>query len=110
MRNRVGSERRESGTNWTLGSTGEVVYVAPEPGPERARLWFFTRKGGVSEPPFDSLNISTKVPDDPTPLPKTAPGYAMRCTGESRPGYARLLVTASSGSAGQDSPGRPTHW
>jgi polyphenol oxidase len=65
MRNRVESERRESGANWSLGSAGEVVYVAPEPGPKGARVWFFTRQGGVSEPPFDSLNISTKVPDDP---------------------------------------------
>jgi YfiH family protein len=65
MSNRVESERRESGANWMLDSAGEVVYVAPEPGPERAQVWFFTRKGGVSEPPFDSLNISTKVPDDP---------------------------------------------
>jgi YfiH family protein len=64
MRNRVESERRESGANWTLGSAGEVVYITPEPGPKEARVWFFTRKGGVSEPPFDSLNISTKVPDD----------------------------------------------
>jgi polyphenol oxidase len=65
MRNRVESERREKGANWTLGYAGEVVYVAPEPGSERARVWFFTRQGGVSEPPFDSLNISTTVPDDP---------------------------------------------
>jgi YfiH family protein len=28
-------------------------------------MWFFTRKGGVSKPPFDSLNISLKVGDDP---------------------------------------------
>ncbi len=68
MKNRVESERRESGesgANWTLGSAGDVVYVAPEPEPPGARVWFFTRLGGVSEPPFDSLNISTKVPDDP---------------------------------------------
>ena len=65
MRNRVESERRESGANWTLEFAGDVVYVTPEPEPDGARVWFFTRKGGVSEPPFDSLNISTKVPDDP---------------------------------------------
>jgi YfiH family protein len=41
------------------------VYVAPEPEPGEAQVWFFTRQGGVSEPPFDSLNISTKVGDEP---------------------------------------------
>lgn len=43
---------------------GGVVYVAPEPEPNDARIWFFTRKGGVSGPPYDSLNISTVVGDD----------------------------------------------
>jgi len=65
MKNRAEIEVRESGANWTLGSAGGVVYVAPEPEPYGARVWFFTRLGGVSESPFDSLNISTKVPDDP---------------------------------------------
>ena len=44
--------------------TGGVVYVMPDPEPTNARVWFFTRKGGVSEPPYDSLNISTLVGDD----------------------------------------------
>jgi YfiH family protein len=65
MENRVENERRESSTHWTLGSAQGVVYIAPEPEPEGARVWFFTRLGGVSEPPFDSLNISTKVGDEP---------------------------------------------
>lgn len=69
MKNRVESETRESGresgANWTLYSARGVEYVAPEPEPEGARIWFFTRRGGVSEAPFDSLNISTVVPDDP---------------------------------------------
>ncbi len=65
MKDRVESETRESGANWTLGSVQGVVYVAPEPEPEGARVWFFTRRGGVSEPPFDSLNVSTKVGDEP---------------------------------------------
>jgi polyphenol oxidase len=65
MKNRAEIEGRESGVNWTLGSAEGVTYIAPEPEPPGARLWFFTRLGGVSEPPFDSLNISTKVPDDP---------------------------------------------
>ena len=43
---------------------GGVAYVVPEPEPEGARVWFFTRKGGVSAPPYDSLNISSRVGDD----------------------------------------------
>lgn len=35
----------------------------PEPDPEEAIIWFFTRRGGVSDPPYDSLNVSTKVGD-----------------------------------------------
>ena len=42
---------------------GGAVYVAPEP--EGARVWFFTRLGGVSEAPYDSLNVSKKVGDSP---------------------------------------------
>ena len=44
---------------------GGAVYVAPDPQPEGATVSFFTRLGGVSEPPFDSLNVSRKVGDDP---------------------------------------------
>ena len=40
-----------------------AVYATPEPAPEGAKVWFFTRLGGVSEPPYDSLNVSTKVGD-----------------------------------------------
>src|SRR5829696_4617297 len=64
MENRVRTEGRESGA-WVLGSVKGVEYVAPKLEPEGARMWFFTRKGGVSKPPFDSLNISLKVCDDP---------------------------------------------
>ncbi len=53
-----------SWTERTVAEAGGVVYVAPEPEPHDARVWFFTRKGGVSEPPYDSLNISAKVGDD----------------------------------------------
>lgn len=42
---------------------GGGVYIAPVPEPDGARVWFFTRKGGVSEPPYDSLNVSVKVGD-----------------------------------------------
>jgi len=48
---------------WKLHAAADAVYVVPEPEPERAGVWFFTRLGGVSAPPFDSLNVSTKVGD-----------------------------------------------
>jgi YfiH family protein len=44
---------------------GGAVYAAPNPEPEEARIWFFTRLGGVSGPPYDSLNVSRKVGDAP---------------------------------------------
>jgi polyphenol oxidase len=44
---------------------GGAVYVAPDPEPEGAGIFFFTRLGGVSEPPYDSLNVSKKVGDAP---------------------------------------------
>ena len=43
---------------------GGAVYIAPKPAPEGAKIWFFTRRGGISEPPYDSLNVSVKVGDD----------------------------------------------
>ena len=44
---------------------GGAVYVAPDPEPEGGRIWFFTRRGGVSSEPYESLNVSKKVGDDP---------------------------------------------
>lgn len=38
-------------------------FVVPEPEPVGARVRFFTRNGGVSQPPFDTLNVSVKVGD-----------------------------------------------
>lgn len=43
---------------------GGAVFVTPEPEPEGAQVQFFTRLGGVSEPPFDSLNVSVTVGDE----------------------------------------------
>jgi YfiH family protein len=54
----------------THEAAGGAVYVAPDPEPEGARLWFFTRRGGVSEEPYDSLNVSKKVGDDPAAVEK----------------------------------------
>ena len=49
----------------TYKAAGGAVYVAPDPEPQPAKVWFFTRRGGVSEPPYDSLNVSKKVGDHP---------------------------------------------
>ena len=46
-------------------ATGGAVYFAPDPEPAGARIWFFTRLGGVSGQPYDSLNVSKVVGDDP---------------------------------------------
>ena len=46
-------------------AAGGAVYVSPHPEPEGARVLFFTRVGGVSQPPFDALNVSIKVGDEP---------------------------------------------
>lgn len=43
--------------------TGGAVYISPNPEPEKARIQFFTRLGGVSQPPYDSLNVSVGVGD-----------------------------------------------
>jgi YfiH family protein len=49
----------------TYAADGGAVYVAPAPEPGGARVWFFTRLGGVSAQPYDSLNVSKKVGDEP---------------------------------------------
>ena len=49
---------------------GGAVYVAPEEGPEGAGIFFFTRLGGSSDPPYDSLNVSKKVGDSPEAVDK----------------------------------------
>jgi copper oxidase (laccase) domain-containing protein len=54
----------------TREAAGGAVYVAPDPEPEGVRIWFFTRRGGVSQEPYDSLNVSGKVGDDPAAVEK----------------------------------------
>jgi YfiH family protein len=49
----------------THKAAGGAVYVAPDPEPEEARIWFFTRRGGVSKQPYDTLNVSRQVGDNP---------------------------------------------
>jgi YfiH family protein len=56
-----------SPASWTEHAVAEgegVAYIAPRPEPLGAQVWFFTRKGGVSKPPYRSLNVSTLVGDD----------------------------------------------
>jgi YfiH family protein len=53
-----------AGPGVTRATEGGAVYIVPDPEPEGARIWFFTRLGGVSREPYDSLNVS-KVGDDP---------------------------------------------
>jgi polyphenol oxidase len=54
-------ERADPGV--ARAAEGGAVYAAPDPEPEGARVWFFTRLGGVSEEPYDSLNVSKQVGD-----------------------------------------------
>ncbi len=48
-----------------VSEAGGATYVTPVPRPEGVSVWFFTRKGGISGPPYDSLNVSTLVGDSP---------------------------------------------
>ena len=63
---RVQTQSPQGAPTVAYTGTGGAVYVAPDPAPAGARLWFFTRLGGVSEPPYDSLNVSKSVGDEPT--------------------------------------------
>jgi polyphenol oxidase len=53
------------GPGVTRAADGGAVYVTTDPEPDGSRVWFFTRLGGVSEEPYDSLNVSKKVGDAP---------------------------------------------
>jgi YfiH family protein len=48
-----------------FAATGGALYIVPEPKPGGSRIWFFTRRGGVSKEPYDSLNVSRRVGDEP---------------------------------------------
>jgi len=48
-----------------FAATGGAVYITPDPQPQGVRIWFFTRRGGVSKKPYDSLNVSRRVGDEP---------------------------------------------
>jgi YfiH family protein len=61
---READTRTENGASAAVHTAkGGAVFVAPDA--EGASIFFFTRLGGVSEPPYDSLNVSKKVGDDP---------------------------------------------
>ena len=62
---------------------GGAPYVTPEPAPPGAKLWFFTRKGGISEPPYDALNVSTLVGDEPSAVEENL--SRIRTTMDGRP-------------------------
>ncbi|MCL6598341.1 MAG: peptidoglycan editing factor PgeF [Alicyclobacillus macrosporangiidus] len=51
-------------TCWT-GSAADPVFVHPEWPADQAQGLFSFRVGGVSEPPFDSLNVGMRVSDRP---------------------------------------------
>lgn len=56
--------RTDAQNTWTLHEVRDgACYVSPKPEPDGARVWFFTRLGGISEAPYESLNVSTKVGD-----------------------------------------------
>lgn len=56
---------RTNACSWALHEAESgAVYAAPDPEPEAAEVRFFTRLGGVSGAPYDSLNVSTRVGDD----------------------------------------------
>lgn len=56
--------RTDVRSGWVRGEAASgAVYVSPDPGPRNAGVWFFTRIGGVSDTPYESLNVSTKVGD-----------------------------------------------
>lgn len=55
---------QETESRWKERVAGNgAAYVSPDPAPSGAEVHFFTRKGGVSAPPFDSLNVSDKTGD-----------------------------------------------
>jgi len=50
---------------WTLDTHTTVSHWRPEPSQPDATLIFSTRHGGVSAPPFDTLNLGRSTQDDP---------------------------------------------
>ena len=50
---------------WTLDARSSVPAWRIVPAPSGARLAFSTRRGGVSPPPWDTLNLGRSTPDDP---------------------------------------------
>ena len=87
-------------------ASGGAVYVAPDPEPEGARIWFFTRRGGVSKGSYESLNVSSKVGDDPAAVERNRfiirEAMGGRPTAWSRQVHADRVVSVSkAGFAGE---------
>lgn len=95
-----------------------VAYLQIDPEPEGARIYFFTRNGGVSKAPYDSLNVSRKVGDDAESVERNiariraamhdlpsawvrqvAGDDVVRVSGPGFAGEADALVTAGTGHA-----------
>jgi hypothetical protein len=49
---------------WKLAGDAPPLWI-PEPAPDGARVAMTTRLGGVSHPPFDTLNVGAAAGDDP---------------------------------------------
>jgi purine-nucleoside/S-methyl-5'-thioadenosine phosphorylase / adenosine deaminase len=62
---RVQTKARKGAPAAVYTATGGAVYVSPDPEPAGAHIWFFTRLGGVSKRPYESLNVSKVVGDEP---------------------------------------------
>jgi hypothetical protein len=71
-----------------------AVYVSPDPEPAGACIWFFTRLGGVSERPYDSLNASKAVGDEPAAVEENLSTIREALERRPRPGSARSRGTA----------------
>ena len=72
-------------------AAGGAVYVSPHPEPERAAVYFLTRLGGVSQPPYDELNVSIKVGDEPETVGENI-GIIRRAMGERPSAWVRQVA------------------
>jgi len=57
-----------------------------------ARVWCSDRRGGVSRPPYDSLNLATHVGDDPLDVRRNLVALASACEGTPSDPDAWVLV------------------
>ena len=74
---------------WKLDSSSAPPHWRLDPPDGPARLAFSTRRGGVSEPPFDSLNLGRSTVDEPDRVAENRARFLAACG--ARPGQ---LATA----------------